>query len=271
MTTRWARFRTAPGRIGFGVIDGGHVVEFDGDPYGSPRATQRTLAHGEYTLLAPAAPTKIVALWNNFRALAAKLGKRAPAHPLFLIKPGSCTIGPDESIRRPTGYAGRIVFEGELGVVIGRRCKDVSVDDAPAHIFGYTCVNDVTAIDVLEETPDFAQWCRAKSFDTFGCLGPVIATGIDFETARLVTRLGDVERQNYLLSDMIMPPAQLVSLLSHDMTLLPGDVIACGTSLGVGSIRDGIGVEVSIDGIGSLRNPLAPSPHHAPDGPPRPV
>jgi 2-keto-4-pentenoate hydratase/2-oxohepta-3-ene-1,7-dioic acid hydratase in catechol pathway len=254
----WARFRAADGRIGFGRLEDGHLAEYAGDLFESPQATGTRIAPGAFTLEAPCVPSKMIALWNNFRALAAKLGKQAPAHPLFLLKPGTSIIGPGAPIRRPSGYAGRIVFEGELGIVIGRRCNDVALHDAPDAIFGYTCVNDVTAADVLNESPDFAQWCRAKGYDTFGCIGPVIATGIDLAQARIVTRLGEVERQNYPLSDMIMSPPELVSRLSRDMTLLPGDVIACGTSLGVGSIRDGADVEVRIDGIGSLTNRLVP-------------
>jgi 2-keto-4-pentenoate hydratase/2-oxohepta-3-ene-1,7-dioic acid hydratase in catechol pathway len=142
--------------------------------------------------------------------------------------------------------------------VIGRQCKEASPRDAGAHIFGYTCVNDVTAAEVLNENADFAQWCRSKSYDTFGCLGPVIAAGLDWAALRVVTRLEGVERQNYPLSDMIMPPEELVSRISHDMTLLPGDVIACGTSVGVGSIKDGCTVEVDIEGIGTLVNTLSP-------------
>ena len=157
-------------------------------------------------------------------------------------------IGPDAPIQRPQAIAGKIVYEGELGVVIGRRCKDVEIGDAAAYIFGYTCVNDVTAAEVLNENGDFAQWCRSKSYDTFGCLGPVIATELDLSRAAHVTLLDGVERQNYPLSDIIFSPLALVSHISRDMTLLPGDVIACGTSVGVGSIRDGSTVEVRIDG-----------------------
>jgi 2-keto-4-pentenoate hydratase/2-oxohepta-3-ene-1,7-dioic acid hydratase in catechol pathway len=118
--------------------------------------------------------------------------------------------------------------------------------------------DDVTATDVLHENGDFAQWCRAKGFDTFGCLGPVIASTFDCARGRVITRLDGEERQNYPLADMIFQLAQLVSCISHDMTLLPGDVIACGTSLGVGSIPDGATVEVAIEGIGSLINTLGP-------------
>jgi 2-keto-4-pentenoate hydratase/2-oxohepta-3-ene-1,7-dioic acid hydratase in catechol pathway len=255
---QWARFRTQAG-IGFGILEDGHILEHEGDMFEASRATGRSLGMDTVTLLSPCVPSKIVALWNNFHALAAKIGKAAPAHPLFFIKSATSVVGPGEPIKRPTGYSGKIVFEGELGIVIGKRAKDVPLDEAGNHIFGYTCVNDVTAMDILFENGDFPQWGRSKSFDTFGCLGPVIATDFDSKTANLVTRLDQAERQNYPLADMIFPPHELVSRISHDVTLLPGDVIACGTSLGVGSIKDGVTVEVHIDGIGSLFNALAPA------------
>jgi 2-keto-4-pentenoate hydratase/2-oxohepta-3-ene-1,7-dioic acid hydratase in catechol pathway len=257
--TRWARFRSVDGRSGFGVFEESHILEYDGDLFGSPQPTGARIAHGSYTLLSPCAPSKIIALWNNFHALAQKLGKQAPTHPLFLIKPATSVIGPNDSIRRPTGYSGKIAFEGELGVVIRRRCKDVPVDQAAEYVFGYTCVNDVTAAEVLNENPDFAQWCRSKGYDTFGCLGPVIVTEVNWPRASVTTKVEGTVRQNYPLSDMIMSPLELVSRISHDMTLSAGDVIACGTSLGVGSIKDGATVEVTIDGIGSLTNALAPA------------
>ena len=141
--------------------------------------------------------------------------------------------------------------------MIGKAAKNVPSSQAGDYIFGYTCVNDVTAIDLLFENGDFPQWGRCKSFDTFGCLGPVIVTEFDIMKSHVITRLDGVERQNYALSDMIFPPHELLSRISHDVTLLPGDVIACGTSIGVGSIKDGVTVDVSIDGIGSLHNRLA--------------
>lgn len=256
--TCWARFRSNDGRPGFGVFEDDRIVEYAGDFFGSPRPTGASIARGEFTLQSPCTPSKIIALWNNFHALAAKLGKPAPAHPMFLIKPGTCVIGPDDPIKRPTGYQGKIAYEGELGIVIGKHCKDVPANIAGEFIHGYTCVNDVTASDVLNENIDFVQWCRSKGYDTFGCIGPVITAGLDWSKAHVVTKVAGVERQNYPLSDMIMSPEELVSRISHDMTLLPGDVIACGTSLGVGSIRDGATVEVSIEGIGCVRNVLAP-------------
>jgi 2-keto-4-pentenoate hydratase/2-oxohepta-3-ene-1,7-dioic acid hydratase in catechol pathway len=255
--TQWARFR-AGGRDAFGVLESGHVTEYSGDMFGSAQTTGRSHAPGAFTLLSPCVPGKIVALWNNFHALAAKIGKPAPPHPLFFIKSSTSVVGCDAPIRRPPGYAGKIVFEGELGIVIGKPCRHVTRAQAGQYIFGYTCVNDVTAMDILFENADFPQWSRSKSFDTFGCLGPVIATELDWASLNLTTRLDGVERQNYPLADMICPPQELVSRLSQDLTLLPGDVIACGTSIGVGSIKDGATVEITIDGIGSLRNSLAP-------------
>jgi 2-keto-4-pentenoate hydratase/2-oxohepta-3-ene-1,7-dioic acid hydratase in catechol pathway len=256
---KWARFRSTDGRTGFGLLQGEHIAEYDGEMFGAARATGRTLAGGSFALTSPCAPSKIIALWNNFNALGIKLGKAPPSHPLFLLKPGTSVIGTNESIRRPTGYAGKIAYEGELGIVIGKTCKDVARGAASDHIFGYTCVNDVTAAEVLNENVDFAQWCRSKGYDTFGCLGPVIAAGLDWSQLRVITRVDGTERQNYPLSDMIMPPEELVSRLSHDMTLLPGDVIACGTSVGVGSVKDGGRVEVEIGCIGTLVNTLSPA------------
>jgi 2-keto-4-pentenoate hydratase/2-oxohepta-3-ene-1,7-dioic acid hydratase in catechol pathway len=254
--TRWARFRAADGRVGFGTLDDQGIVEYQGSPFERPTSTGATVANGGFTLLSPCLPSKIIALWNNFHALGTKLGKQAPSHPLFLIKPASSVAGPREVIQRPLAYTGKIAFEGELGIVIGRRCKDVSSSSAAAYILGYTCVNDVTAGEVLNENVDFAQWCRAKSYDTFGCLGPVIVPQLDWMRARVVTKLDGVERQSYPLSDMIFSPVELVSRISHDMSLLPGDLIACGTSLGIGSIKDGSTVEITIDGIGTLVNTL---------------
>jgi 2-keto-4-pentenoate hydratase/2-oxohepta-3-ene-1,7-dioic acid hydratase in catechol pathway len=254
----WARFR-AGDRAGFGTLVNDHILEHEGDLFETPRSTGRSLAPGSFELLSPCTPSKIVALWNNFHALAAKIGKAAPSHPLFFIKSATSVIGSNQPIKRPAGYVGKIVFEGELGIVIGKYAKEVPLQEAGNHIFGYTCVNDVTALDLLFENADFPQWGRSKSFETFGCLGPAIATEFDSRTASLITRLDGVERQNYPLADMIFSPQELLSRISCDVALLPGDVIACGTSVGVGSIKDGATVEVSIDGIGSLQNTLAPA------------
>jgi 2-keto-4-pentenoate hydratase/2-oxohepta-3-ene-1,7-dioic acid hydratase in catechol pathway len=233
----WARFRLADGRIRFGSVSGESISEYSGELFGDCRPTGSTFPTSECALLAPCVPSKIIGLWNNFHALAAKIGKAEPGHPLYFIKATTALAGPGDTIRRPRNYAGKIVFEGELGIVIGRLCKEVTDEQARSHIFGYTCVNDVTAIDHIKATPDFEQWTRAKSYDTFGVLGPVIAADIDVSGLSVITRLDGIERQNYPVADMIFSPPQIVARISQDMSLLAGDVIACGTSVGVGSMN----------------------------------
>lgn len=250
----WMRFMSGDGETVFGRLEGGYLHEYES--LDQRVATGAVLSTRTLTPLAPCAPGKIIALWNNFHALAAKLDKPVPTHPLFLLKAAGSVIGSDEPIRRPPGYAGKIVYEGELGIVIGRRCRNVTVDEAANFIFGYTLINDVTAADLLNENPHFPQWCRAKGFDTFCCIGPAIVSGFEWQHAHLVTMLDGVERQNYPLADMVFSPDEQVSLISQDLTLEPGDVIACGTSVGVGSIKDGATVSISIDGIGTLSNTL---------------
>ena len=251
--TQWIRFAEA-GVTGFGTLDGERIEVYGGDMFASPQPTGRTLALGSVVVLTPTAAGKMVALWNNFRSLAAKLGNALPIEPLYFIKGNNSYLATGQTIRMPKSYGGKVVYEGELGVVIGKTCRAVSEAEAQRNIFGYTCINDVTAVDILNRDVSFAQWTRAKSFDTFGVFGPVVATGLDPMQLVVRTVLGDQERQNYPVSDMVFPPAKLVSLISQDMTLDPGDVIACGTSVGVGSMKPGSTVAVSIDGIGTLVN-----------------
>lgn len=251
---RWIRFEHG-GQNSFGALEEDVITVHEGDMFASPATTTETLSLADVRILQPCEPTKMLALWNNFHALAAKMNSPVPAEPLYLVKTANSFLAHGEPIVRPNAYDGRVVFEGEIGIVIGKACKEVSEADADAYIFGYTCINDVTAVDLINKDPTFAQWCRAKSFDTFGIFGPVIATGIDPAGLVIRTVLNGDERQNYPVSDMIFPPARLVSMISHDMTLLPGDIIACGTSLGVGSMKEPRNtVEVVIDGIGTLSN-----------------
>jgi 2-keto-4-pentenoate hydratase/2-oxohepta-3-ene-1,7-dioic acid hydratase in catechol pathway len=219
--------------------------------YTAPKATPETVSLDAVKLLPPTAATKMVALWNNFGAMAAKFSLSIPEEPLWFIKSTSSFLAPGETIRRPRSYEGRVIFEGEIGIVIGKHCKGVSESDAPNYVFGYTCVNDVTAFELINKDSSFAQWTRAKSFDTFGPFGPVVATGLDPMQLTIVN--GD-ERQNYPVADMIFPPFRLVSMISQDLTLYPGDVITCGTSIGAGSLKPGSTVEVEIEGIGRLSN-----------------
>lgn len=249
----WIRFAHA-GREGFGTLDGEDVRVHSGDLFGAPAATGQTLRLADVRLLPPCRPGKIVALWNNFHALAAKLGNPVPAEPLWFLKSTTSVIAPGEAIRRPPHFDGKVIFEGELGVVIGRRARAVDEAEAAAHILGFTCVNDVTAVDLLKKDATFDQWSRAKSFDTFCPLGPAIATGLDAAKLEVRVVLNGEERQRYPVSDMVFPPARLLALLSRDVTLEPGDVIACGTSVGVGTMKPGATVTVAIAGIGELTN-----------------
>jgi 2-keto-4-pentenoate hydratase/2-oxohepta-3-ene-1,7-dioic acid hydratase in catechol pathway len=252
--TKWLRFRHH-GTSGFGTLTPSGIAVHDGEMFGSSAPNGKTLALAELELLAPCAPSKIVALWNNFHALAAKLNQPEPPEPLYLLKATTSVAAPGAVIRRPSSYDGKTTYEGELGIVIGKTCSRVSPAEAGAFIFGYTCVNDITANDILSRDPTFPQWARAKGIDDYGPFGPVIATGLD--PARLVVRtiLNGAERQNYPISDMIFSAQELVSKISHDMTLLPGDLIACGTSVGVGVMKEPVNtVTVAIDGIGELTN-----------------
>lgn len=250
----WIRFAHA-GKTGFGLLEGGTIVEYEGDIFAEPRATTRSLKLDQVKVLTPTRPSKMIALWNNFHALAAKLKQAVPEDPLYFLKAGNSFLAHGETIRRPKSYQGKVVYEGELGIVIGKTCTEVPEAEIAPYIFGYTCINDVTAAELIGKDPTFAQWVRAKSFDTFGVFGPVVASGLDPAGLVVRTVLNGDERQNYPVSDMIFPPPRLVSLLSHDMTLYPGDVIACGTSLGVGSMKEARNsVAVTIDGIGTLSN-----------------
>ena len=252
--TQWARFDNK-GETGFGIVEGGAIRVHKGDMFGRPEATSKTLKLADVRLLMPCQPTKMIALWNNFHALAAKLNVPEPPEPLYLLKGNNSFLGPNETIRRPKSYQGKVVYEGELGVVIGRTATNVALADAEKHIFGYTCINDVTAAEIIQKDKTFPQWVRAKSYDTFGVFGPVIATGLKPETLSVKTVLNGEERQNYPLSDLIFQPNRLVSLISHDMTLMPGDVICCGTSLGVGTMKEPKNeISVTIEGIGTLTN-----------------
>jgi 2-keto-4-pentenoate hydratase/2-oxohepta-3-ene-1,7-dioic acid hydratase in catechol pathway len=249
----WLRF-ARDGKIGFGALDGGEIVVHEGDMFDGARATGEKAALGEVKVLTPTDPSKLIGLWNNFHAMATKFELSEPDEPLYFIKGPNSYLPAGQPIRRTQSYDGRVVFEGELGMVIGREIGEADEAQADAAIFGYTCINDVTAFDLIAKDESFAQWTRAKSFDTFGAFGPVVATGLDPAALSVRTLWDSEERQNYPVSDMIIPPARIVSLLSHDMTLVPGDVIACGTSLGAGAMKPGSTIEVVIDGIGTLSN-----------------
>ena len=249
---RWVRFEHA-GHTGFGTTDGEQITEYRGEMFDAPQATGRELPLSRVRLLHPTQPSKVIALWNNFAALGAKLGLAVPAEPLYLLKAPNSYANPGDVIPGPHSQ-GKVAFEGELGIVIGRSATAVSEANALAHVFGYTCANDVTEVDILNRDASFTQWSRAKGMDGFCPMGPVIATGLNPAMLVVRTLLNGEVRQDYPICDMRFSAAQLVSLISRDMTLHPGDVILCGTSIGVGSMKPGSQVSVEIAGIGTLSN-----------------
>ena len=252
--TLWVRFEHE-GKAGFGLLAQNAIEVHTGSMFESPKATGHSVPLSAARLLRPAEPTKMIALWNNFHALAAKLKSPVPAEPLYFIKNPGSFADPGAIVHRPAAYDGKVVYEGELGIVIGKSCHNASEEEAAAAIFGYTCVNDITAADIISRDATFAQWTRAKGFDGFGPFGPVIATGLDAATLVVKTWVNGEERQNYPIADMVFPAAALVAKISADMTLLPGDIVSFGTSLGVGTMKLAENtVEIEIEGIGILHN-----------------
>jgi len=250
---QWMRF-DHQGAKSFGVLEGERVRRFEGDMFGTALATRDTFEVTTVRWLPPCQPGKVIGLWNNFRAAAEKNGWAQPSEPLYFLKSPSSVAAHLQPIAVPASYGGRVVYEGELVVVIGKTARAVSVQDAGAHIFGYSCGNDLTALELLHSDASFAQWTRAKSFDGFAAFGPVIDTDFNPAAAQLRTLVGGRERQNYAFADMFFNPQEIVSRISHDMTLEPGDLIYCGTSLGVLPMKAATTVDVVIDGIGTLSN-----------------
>ena len=249
----WIRF-ASPSINAFGLVEDGMVHIHEGDMFGTSSDTGAAASLDEVTVLTPCVPGKMIALANNSRTLAAKNDAPIPEYPQYFIKPANTFLADGETIRKPPNYDKRVFYEAELGIVIGKICRDASEEEADGFIFGYTCVNDVTAFQILDEAPAFPQWTRAKAFDTFGPFGPAIRTDLDLEQISIRAVLNGRERQNYGFSDLIFQPRQIVSLLSNEMTLFPGDLIACGTGPGALPMKSGSTIEINIDGIGTLKN-----------------
>jgi 2-keto-4-pentenoate hydratase/2-oxohepta-3-ene-1,7-dioic acid hydratase in catechol pathway len=197
-------------------------------------------------------PSKIIGIGQNYRAHAIEMGKGLPEEPLMFLKPRSAMIADGAAIARPKGFE-RVDYEGELGVVIGKRASKVSKADALGIVLGYTCVNDVTVRDLQKKD---GQWTRAKGFDTFCPIGPRIVPGLDPRALRITTRVNGVVKQDSSTSDLIFDVATLISFASQYMTLEPGDVISTGTPAGVGNLDPGDVCEIEIEGIGVLTNPV---------------
>ncbi|MBA3912729.1 MAG: fumarylacetoacetate hydrolase family protein [Acidobacteriales bacterium] len=207
-------------------------------------------------LLAPVEPTKIVCVGRNYREHAEELGNEVPKEPLLFFKPPSSLIGPGQEIRRPGKLSQRVDYEGELALVVGKRCYQPSEgEDIRQYIFGYTCLNDVTARDLQNKD---GQWTRAKGFDTFCPVGPVMTDEIDpWRGVKVETRVNGEMRQSGNTTQFIFSLDVMMRYIANAMTLMPGDVIATGTPKGVGPLQAGDVVEVRVEGIGCLRNPVA--------------
>jgi 2-keto-4-pentenoate hydratase/2-oxohepta-3-ene-1,7-dioic acid hydratase in catechol pathway len=241
----------------YGVVKDSQVFEID-DPFQSqesrsPERLDRSWPLADVRLLAPSTPSKIVCVGRNYAEHASELGHELPKEPLIFLKPPSAIIAPEEAIVL-TPHSERVDYEGELAVVIRKSCRNLTPgDDVEPYILGYTCLNDVTARDIQKKD---VQFTRAKSFDTFCPFGPWIETELDLSGAHVETFVNQKRRQSAAIAEMTFPVDVLVRWISQVMTLVPGDVIATGTPSGVGPLAAGDVVEVTIGGIGTLRNPV---------------
>jgi 2-keto-4-pentenoate hydratase/2-oxohepta-3-ene-1,7-dioic acid hydratase in catechol pathway len=238
--------------ITYGILDEAELVVLAGDPmFAGYEPTGERVPVADVALLAPVIPrSKVVCVGKNYHDHAAEMGDVAPEEPLLFLKPNTAVIGPGDTIVRPS-QSERTEHEGELAVVIGRIAKNVKAEDALDYVFGYTIGNDVTARD-LQQTD--GQWARAKGFDTFCPLGPIIETEFDLDSAEIETRVNGEVRQHAPLTDMIHSVEEIIEYASAVFTLLPGDVILTGTPAGVGQFGAGDAVEVEVTGLGILRN-----------------
>ena len=241
------RFTTG-NKAEYGILSGESIQGIKGEPYRKPSGHYYQLR--EVKLLPPCVPSKIVALGLNYRHHAEELGQPLPSTPLIFLKPSTSVIGPEDNIVYPPSSA-RVDYEGELGVVIKKPAWQVSVEEALDYVLGYTCFNDVTARDLQQQDK---QWTRAKGFDTFAPMGPCIETELDPGNVVIESYLNGELKQRGSTSDLIYPVPELVSFISHVMTLLPGDVIATGTPSGIGPMSPGDTIEIKIESIGTLRN-----------------
>jgi 2-keto-4-pentenoate hydratase/2-oxohepta-3-ene-1,7-dioic acid hydratase in catechol pathway len=235
------------------LFEGDRVRLLDGPAYAESTEETGEVGLGTFELLAPVLPTKIVCVGLNYRAHAAEFDEAIPEEPLLFIKPPSALIGPGEPILLPA-QSDHVDYEAELALVVGRLCRAVRAKEAASCVAGYTCGNDVTARDLQARD---GQWTRSKSFDTFCPLGPQVVREAPARDAAVAALLDGVEVQRAQVGDMLFSPLDLLVFVSAIMTLEPGDVIMTGTPPGVGPLRRGQVVTVSVEGVGSLDNPVA--------------
>jgi 2-keto-4-pentenoate hydratase/2-oxohepta-3-ene-1,7-dioic acid hydratase in catechol pathway len=248
---RLVRFRSGT-RIATGALEGEFVRPLRGTFFQDPVPTGEDIPLGEVRLLSPLIPSKVVAIGKNYVEHAEEMGGSVPEEPVIFLKPSTAVIGPDDPIPYPPGVA-RVDPEGELALVIGRLARRVPAEEAGRYLLGFTCANDVTARDLQLKD---GQWTRGKGFDGFAPLGPWIETELDPTDLALELRVNGDTRQAARTSQLVFGTNELVEFVSNIMTLLPGDVILTGTPAGVGPVEVGDVIEVEIEGIGVLRNPV---------------
>ncbi|MCK5431017.1 MAG: fumarylacetoacetate hydrolase family protein [Anaerolineales bacterium] len=253
---RIIRYQTSDDSPRFGWILEDSIGPIEGSPFGEFRRMEAELSLDSVRLLAPVQPGKIICVGRNYAAHAREHNADIPEVPLMFLKPPSTVIGPEDTILLPP-QSQQVEHESELGVVIGKRGRWISPEDAMDHILGYTIANDVTARDLQYRD---GQWTRGKGFDTFCPLGPSITTDFDPADAVITCHVNDEMRQMASTRDMIFSIRQLIAYVASVMTLEPGDVLLTGTPAGVGPLLPGDVVKVTIEGLGSLSNPVAQEP-----------
>lgn len=246
------RVRISGDEIAYGVAEAEGVRVHRGTPFVAWEPTEAVIPYGEAHLLAPVFPTKVVCVGRNYADHAAERGAEVPDEPVIFLKPATAVIGPEAAIVIPP-EATEVHHEAELGVVVGRVSHKVAAEDAGAHILGYTAANDVSARNLQAKD---GQWTRAKGFDTFCPLGPAIETELDPAGIRVACLVNGTLRQEGSTDDMVFGVGEIFEFVTRVMTMLPGDVILTGTPAGVGPIAPGDRVEVNIERIGSLINPV---------------
>ncbi|HKZ21470.1 MAG TPA: fumarylacetoacetate hydrolase family protein [Acidimicrobiia bacterium] len=247
------RFKTG-NDIAYGLAEAAGVTVYQGSPFVAWEATETLLPWEAIQLLSPVIPSKVVCVGRNYVDHAAELGNDVPEEPVIFLKPATAVVGPDARIVYPQ-QTSNLHHEAELAVVIGRVAKNVKAEDVGHYVFGYTAANDITARDLQAKD---GQWSRAKGFDTFCPLGPVIETELDpLERLAIICRVNGEVRQAGFTADMVFGVAEILEFITAVMTLLPGDVVLTGTPSGVGPMLPGDLVEVEIDGIGVLSNRIA--------------
>ncbi len=252
---KFLRFSSGISKEQIGILNGeNEVVEITGDMFGEYKKTDTVFSLDDIKILPPTSPSKVLCVGLNYRDHAAEMKRKLPPSPMLFMKPNTAVIAHNEEIIYPSHMSKRVDYEGELAVVIGKQAHMVEEKDAENYIFGYTCINDITARDLQKID---IQFTRGKGFNTFAPFGPFIETEVSPGNLGIKTLLNNEVKQNSNTDNLIFKVNTLVSFISKIMTLLPGDIIATGTPGGIGPVQPGDRLEVKIEGIGSLVNHVA--------------